>query len=120
MSHSEHDGNTPLDMDKLNESFMQNREIVKTILTAFKDSFGDFEGQFREAEKNGDVEVMSRLAHSLKGSAGNIRANQVAGQAADLQNQIDDGADYAEITDSFDDLLESLDELNSYIDEFVS
>ncbi len=111
---------TPLDMDRLNESFMQNRDIVKTILSAFKDSFGDFESQFRDAEKQGDYETMSRLAHSLKGSAGNIRASQVAGQAAELQHQIDDQADYAEITGSFDDLLDSLDELNSYIDEFLS
>ena len=118
MSDKEQDGK-PLDMDRLNTTFMQNDAIIKQILSAFKDSFGDFEGQFRDAESAGDVECMSRLAHSLKGSAGNIAADELASQAADLQHQIDDGVAQDQISDSFDQLLEGLDELNKYIDDIV-
>lgn len=118
MSESSKDGK-PLDLERLNTTFMQNDAIVKQILSAFKDSFGDFEGQFREAENAGDVECMSRLAHSLKGSAGNIAADEIASQAADLQHKIDDGVAQDQIDHSFDHLLESLDELNKYIDDIV-
>ncbi len=110
----------PLDMQKLNENFMQNTDIIKTILSAFKDTFDDFETQFRDAEAKGDVELMTRLAHSLKGSAGNIRAAKIADKAGNLEHQIGGGARLNELDSSFDDLLESLDELNRYIDDFTS
>lgn len=112
------DANSPIDMDKLNSNFMQNQDIIKQILAAFKESFDDFEEQFRDAEGAGDVEVMSRLAHSLKGSAANITADVVASQAATLQHKVDDGAD-SEIEPCFDDLLKRLDELNGYIDTLL-
>lgn len=111
--------NKPLDLDRLNTTFMQNEAIIKQILAAFKESFDDFEGQFREAENAGDIESMSRLAHSLKGSAGNIAADDIAGQAAKLQHQIDEGQEKTQIDASFDHLLNSLDELNKYIDDIV-
>ncbi len=119
MSDQEPQGAKPLDMDKLNQSFMQNTQVIKTILNAFKDSFGDFEQQFRAAEGQGDKEVMSRLAHSLKGSAGNIRAARLADQASELEQRISTNAGEGEIHESFDQLLESLDELNHYIDDFT-
>lgn len=113
------DNAKPLDLDRLNTTFMQNEAIIKQILAAFKESFGDFEGQFREAENSGDVESMSRLAHSLKGSAGNIAADHIAAQAAELQHQIDQGQEKSTIDNSFDSLLDSLDQLNHYIDDIV-
>ncbi|MDX1452587.1 MAG: Hpt domain-containing protein [Oleiphilaceae bacterium] len=118
MTNGDHEAPDPLDMHKLNESFMQNTDVIKTILNAFRDSFGDFEEQFRQAEVQGDKEYMSRLAHSIKGSAGNIRAGKLADCAANLEQQIHQ-ANQDQIHQSFDELLESLDELNHYIDDFT-
>ena len=106
----------PLNLEKLNSTFMNNETIIKKILVSFKDSFSEFETDFREAETTGDKEVMSRLAHSLKGSAGNIRAEALADQASELQHKIDDDE---QIADEFDDLLGSLDRLNKQIDDLV-
>jgi len=106
----------PLNLEKLNATFMNNETIIKKILVSFKDSFTGFEADFREAETTGDKEVMSRLAHSLKGSAGNIRAESIAEQASALQHKIDDDE---KISDEFDDLLGSLDRLNKQIDDLV-
>ena len=107
---------SPLNMDKLNATFKNNTVIIKKILTSFKNSFDDFEQTFRNAELSGDSELMSRLAHSLKGSAGNIRAEVLADQAAALQHKIDDGE---ALNGSFDDLLNQLDDLNEQINEFM-
>jgi len=110
------DKETPLDLEKLNKMFKCNEVIIHKILAAFQTSFDDFEAEFRNAEKTGDTEVMSRLVHSLKGSAGNIRAEALADQAANLQDKIDDGE---VLGDSFDDLLGSLDDLNKQIDSLM-
>lgn len=119
MADSNQDDKHPIDMDTLNANFMQNQDIIKQILAAFKESFVDFESQFRDYESAGDTESMSRLAHSLKGSAGNITALALADQAADLQHQIDDGAEKTTIDSSIDSLLTSLDDLNTYIDDIL-
>ncbi len=118
MTAPENKGSDPLDMQKLNESFLHNTDVIKTILKAFQDSFDDFEEQFRTAEGQGDRECMGRLAHSIKGSAGNIRAKELASQAAELEQQITSDAGEQQIHESFDQLLQSLDDLNHYIDDF--
>ncbi|KZY33663.1 MULTISPECIES: Hpt domain-containing protein [unclassified Oleiphilus] len=80
-----------IDMDKLTETFMNNMDIVKQVLSSFKGSFVTFEEEFLNAQQQGDTELMSRLAHGLKGSAGNIRASSLSAKAADLQHKIDLG-----------------------------
>jgi len=108
--------NSPINMQKLNEAFMNNMDIIKQILASFQESFNYFEEQFREAEKKGDTEIMSRLAHGLKGSAGNIRAELLSEQAANLQTKIDTGSVFES---EFSDLMSSLNALNKQIDALV-
>ena len=106
-----------LDMNKLNDAFMNNLDIIKQILSSFKDSFESFESDFRSADKAGDTDLMSRLAHGLKGSAGNIRAELLSSKAADLQHKIDEGSDY-EIEIS--EVILGLQALYLQIDEIIS
>ena len=80
-----------LDMDVLNETFMNNLDIIKQVLSSFKGSFESFEEEFLDAQQSADTELMSRLAHGLKGSAGNIRAKALSAKAADLQYKIEAG-----------------------------
>lgn len=80
-----------LDMPKLSETFMNNMDIIKQVLSSFKGSFEAFEAEYLSATKAGDTEQMSRLAHGLKGSAGNIRSEVLSLKAAELQKKIESG-----------------------------
>jgi len=108
---------SPLSMDKLSEAFMNDMDIIKEILSSFKEGFENFESEFDQAEQEGDAETMSRLAHGLKGSAGNIRAETLSTNAATLQHKIDDGKEF-KIARA--DVLSSLDALNQQIDALVA
>jgi len=107
----------PLDMDKLNAAFMDNLDIIKQILSSFKECFENFESEFRAAENIGDTELMSRLAHGLKGSAGNIRAESLSAKAADLQHKIDAGSNFdvevSEVLSGLHALYLQIDDINS-------
>ncbi len=63
-----------------------NHKLYRKLLLKFRDSEGDFVQQFRLAQADGDVEVALRYAHTLKGVAGNIGAEQVQQAAAALES----------------------------------
>ena len=104
-----------LNLSLLTETFMNNMDIVKQILLSFKDSFNSFEEEFLVAQKRGDTEAMSRLAHGLKGGAGNIRAEILSSQAANLQSKIDQA-----LGDLVCELIHGLALLNKEIDSIVA
>jgi len=106
-----------LNLSLLTETFMNNMDIVKQILLSFKDSFNSFEEEFLVAQKRGDTEAMSRLAHGLKGGAGNIRAEILSSQAANLQSKIDQGQ---ALGDLVCELIHGLALLNKEIDSIVA
>ena len=74
-----------IDIAKLNDAFMGDLSIIKQILSAFQQTFANFEKDFKQLESARDKESLSRLVHSLKGSAANIRAEKVSKQAAHVQ-----------------------------------
>jgi HPt (histidine-containing phosphotransfer) domain-containing protein len=80
-----------LNMAKLTETFMDNMDIIKQVLSSFKGSFENFEQEFIEAQQSIDNEQMTRLAHGLKGSAGNIRAEGLSQKASELQRKLEGG-----------------------------
>jgi polar amino acid transport system substrate-binding protein len=59
-----------------------NRGLYLRLLGKYRDSQQDFEAQFRVAVQQGNSELATRLAHTLKGVSGNIGAEAVR-QAAD-------------------------------------
>jgi len=101
-----------LNIEKQNKKFTNNTAAIHKILASFKTSFDDFETEFRKAEQKGDTETMSRLASSLKNSAGDIQAEFSVDQTEKLQQKTSDGEG---LGDSFDDLLSRLDDLNEQI-----
>ncbi|MFV1872552.1 MAG: Hpt domain-containing protein [Oleiphilus sp.] len=108
---------TVLNLAKLNEAFMNDLSIIKQILTAYQETVIDFEQRFKTLEREGNKENLSRLVHGLKGSSANIRAEQVATQAAKLQLMIDQGENYS---NEVDPLMMSLNTLEQEINKLKS
>jgi two-component system, sensor histidine kinase and response regulator len=67
-------------------SVMGNNETLNLrLLRKFAASFSAFEEDFRKEFDGGDREKALRIAHSLKGAAGNIGALEVMGTAGELE-----------------------------------
>ena len=56
-----------------------NRMLYRRLLEKFREGQGRFVKEFREAAQSGDAEAATRLAHTLKGVAGNIGASGCSG-----------------------------------------
>jgi HPt (histidine-containing phosphotransfer) domain-containing protein len=106
--------NSPLNLQVLKETFMNDMNIINTLLVSFQSGFESFEADFQSAQTLNDAALMSRLAHGLKGSAGNIRAELLSAKAAQLQTKIDQGLVFdVDLQDVFTHLAA----LNRQIDE---
>lgn len=64
---------------------MGNAKLYLKLLAKFRDSQADFERQFREAAQSSDRDAATRIAHTLKGTAGNIGAKLVQEAAGRLE-----------------------------------
>ena len=62
-----------------------NTRLYRKLLIKFRDNYADFSTQFRDAQNSEDAEAATRLAHTLKGVAGNIAATQVQQTAESLE-----------------------------------
>lgn len=82
---------TPLDMDLVTEL----RDIMADGFVALVDSFQrDTEqrlADIREACVAGEYERLRQLAHSLKGSSGNLGAREVAAACLAIENALKEG-----------------------------
>jgi polar amino acid transport system substrate-binding protein len=62
-----------------------NHKLYRKLLLKFRDSEADFVDTFRKALTDKDMEAAQRYAHTLKGVAGNIGAEEVQQAAAALE-----------------------------------
>ncbi|MDY0746184.1 response regulator [Paucibacter sp. R3-3] len=62
-----------------------NEALYRRLLTRFRDGMVGFAEQFAAAQQDADPTAAQRLAHTLKGSAGNVGAIAVEGAAGDLE-----------------------------------
>ncbi|WIO73221.1 transporter substrate-binding domain-containing protein [Porticoccaceae bacterium LTM1] len=67
------------------ETTQNNKALYLKLLKKFKRGYRDFESQFREAHKSRENNDSERLAHTLKGVAGNIGAEKVQAAAEVLE-----------------------------------
>ena len=74
-----------------------NETLYRTLLRKFVDEHAATAEQVREARAKGDSATAERLAHTVKGVAGNIGAADVRAAAGALERLIHDGAAAAEI-----------------------
>ncbi|WP_445941118.1 response regulator [Pseudomonas sp.] len=92
-----------VDIDSGLRRVLGKRELYQRLLSKFVASQGDFPAQLRAALAANQQESAERLAHSLKGLAGNLGATDIAAQAAALESAIKDARN-----DELDGLLAEL------------
>ncbi len=86
-------------------------ELYQRLLVKFAASQKDFTAQLRLALNQGEGEAAERLAHSLKGLAGNLGAVDLQAQAALLETALKDAFASDELQPLISDVSESLDVL---------
>jgi len=74
-----------------------NRKLYVKLLRQFAEQQGPVVGQISAAQAQGDVALAERLAHTLKGVAGNIGAKPVQAAAGALEKLIREHAAGAEV-----------------------
>ncbi len=74
-----------------------NRKLYRKLLRQFVDEQATTAEQVSEARATGDIALAERLAHTLKGVAGNIGATQVRFAAGALEKLIHDRADTKDV-----------------------
>jgi HPt (histidine-containing phosphotransfer) domain-containing protein len=90
-----------------------NRKLYLKLLRQFAEQQGPAVGQITAALSNGDIALAERLAHTVKGVAGNLGAKPVQQIAAKVEKGIAAKTPVA-------DLAPLLSELNSTLEDFVS
>jgi len=70
-----------------------NEKLYRTILLKFRDSQVDVTESIRSELQQGDIKTAERLAHTLKGLAGNIAANTLQQAAMDVESAIKSGGE---------------------------
>jgi HPt (histidine-containing phosphotransfer) domain-containing protein len=68
-----------------------NQKLYMRLLWMFNQSHAQAGEQIRLALENADVDLARRLAHTLKGVAGTIGADELRAAARDLENAIVEG-----------------------------
>jgi len=89
-------------------SITQNDEVfLWRLLFRFQDRQQNFVDQFHQAIHSDDPEEAPRLAHTLKGNAGNIGMTELMHRAAELEKAIKTG-DYSTALSALDDELQRI------------
>ena len=88
-----------------------NRVLYAKLVRRFVEDQGSAVDQIAAATSRGDAELALRLAHTLKGVAGNIGAKLVQTAAGKLENDLRDGSDASEVERALRELSSVLDPL---------
>jgi PAS domain S-box-containing protein len=75
-----------IDWDELSKRFNQRNDFIEKLLNTAIKSLDMLPAQLREAAKHQDIQSMAFIGHSLKGTAGNLGANQLQDLARQLQD----------------------------------
>ena len=70
-----------------------NKRLYRDLLAQFAAKQGDAAAQISAALESGDIKLAERIAHTVKGVAGNIGITEVQSAAQKLEKAIRDDAD---------------------------
>ena len=76
----------PMDFDKAIEEFEGDEEFLMEVLEGFLDNVRAQIGTIHQAISSGDAEVVRKEAHSIKGGAANLTADELSRIALELEN----------------------------------
>ncbi len=76
----------PMELERAVEEFDGDRELVLEILTGFLAIAKDQVSTMKKALEHQEKDVIKREAHAIKGGAGNLTADRLAGLAHELEN----------------------------------
>jgi len=82
-----------------------NRRLYRNLLGQFAAKQGDAVAQISAAIENGDSKLAERIAHTVKGVAGNLAISEVQSAAQKVEKAIRDGQDSKVPLDAFAALL---------------
>ncbi|WP_308637677.1 response regulator [Paenibacillus silvisoli] len=94
------------------------RDILTHMLKLFMKEYNTFDDRLQEALTKGDFTLARRLAHTLKGVAGNISAAQLSKAAQELEQLLkapEDALEYAAIQKASDEVNIILDQIMSQL-----
>jgi PAS domain S-box-containing protein len=74
-----------------------NKKLYRKLLVKFLHSEQDFSNKFHQAQQSNDPDAAIRLAHTLKGVAGNIGAKEIQQAAHDLEQACNTKADNVQV-----------------------
>jgi two-component system sensor histidine kinase/response regulator len=89
-----------------------NATLYKNLLVKFSNTYGDIRKQITTALEKNDKELAIRLAHTVKGVAGNIGAKDLQGAAEQIETTIQSSRD--------DDLGQLLDTLHDHTEAIMA
>ncbi|WP_165418559.1 response regulator [Dyella amyloliquefaciens] len=85
-----------------------NPSLYRRMLLMFRGNYAEFDRLFHDAQRDPDPMAAGRLAHSLRGSAGNIAAKEVAAAAAELEQACRDQSAQEQIEPALLRLMQAL------------
>ena len=104
-----------MDFDKALEEFEGDRKFVMDVLEDFLDNVRVQIGSINKAISDGDAEIVRKEAHSIKGGAANLCADELSKIAFQLEN-IGKSGDLEGVIE----VLERLEKEFSRLDVYVS
>ncbi|CAG0995333.1 osomolarity two-component system, sensor histidine kinase NIK1 [Methylophilaceae bacterium] len=90
-----------LDVAQALQRVAGNRKLYRQLLQQFATVYESHTDEIRKALLNGQRLDAQRIAHSIKGLAGNIGATELATRAGDLERIISEGGEAADTLDLF-------------------
>ena len=75
-----------MDLGRAIEEFEGEEEILMEVLDGFLDKVRSQIGTIRQGISDRDAEAVRREAHSIKGGAANLNADDLSGVARELEN----------------------------------
>ena len=75
----------------------ENKALYRKLLGMYREGQRDFVERFQEAQKDGDMQTLKRIAHTLKGVSGNVGAKKVQEAALKLERDCEEHRPITEI-----------------------
>ncbi|MEQ8504511.1 MAG: response regulator [Rhodospirillales bacterium] len=104
-----------IDLAAARRMVANNDAILLRLLNGFHDKYMDYAASIKRHLDEGDHETAERLAHSLKGVSGNLRANRVFSVVKELDEVLRQDPNSDRIPGLIDDLSQALEEVKSSI-----